>query len=211
MKPVADSFGWPFRGRKLATWLAGMICVLLVPVLFVPLLGYAVAATRSAERDPAQGPPPWSLTARLFTDGLWVALAIGLTLVPFALLWSPLSLLLSKGIDPFTARVLAVLVLALPWGLLALLHMPHATAAFAATGHPRDMLDLAGAVRGVRRDFATWNMVAAAIVTAWAVGLACAGLLCVGVVPGVFYAILVSAHAAGALQGSGSSSHPPAG
>jgi uncharacterized protein DUF4013 len=208
---VADSFGWPFRGRKVATWLAGVIAVLLVPLLFVPLLGYAVAATRSVEQDPTQGPPPWSFTPRLLTDGLWVALAIGLTLVPFAVLWSPLSLLMSKALDPFTARVVAVLVLALPWGLLALLHMPHATAAFAATGNPRDMLDVAGAVRGVRRDFANWNMVAAAIVTGWAVGLACAGLLCVGVVPGVFYAILVSAHAAGALQGKGSSSHPPAG
>jgi len=208
---VADSFGWPFRGRKVSTWLAGVIAVLLVPVLFVPLLGYAVAATRSAERDPSLGPPAWSVTARLLTDGLWVALAIALTLVPFAVLWTPLSLLFSKGVDPFTAGVLAVLVLALPWGLLALLHMPHATAAFAATGNPRDMLDLASAVRGVRRDFATWNLVAAAIVTGWAVGLACAGLLCVGVVPGVFYAILVSAHAAGALHGSSSGSHSPAG
>ena len=211
MRLVADSFGWPFRGRQVATWLGGLIAVLFMPVLFVPLLGYAVAATRSVERDPTQGPPAWSLTSRLLTDGLWVALAIGLTLVPFALLWSPLSLLLSKGLDPFMARVVAVLVLALPWGLLALLHLPHATAAFAATGNPRDMLDLAGAVRRVRRDFAEWNMVAAAIVTAWAVGLACAGLLCVGVVPGVFYAILVSAHASGALHGSGSSSHSPAG
>jgi hypothetical protein len=208
---VAGSFGWPFRGRNLATWVGGLVAVLLLPLLFVPLLGYAVAATRSVERDPAQGPPPWSLTARLLTDGLWVALAIALTLVPFAVLWSPLALLLSKGVEPLTARVLAVLLLALPWGLLALLHMPHATAAFAASGDPRDMLDLAGAVRGVRRDFARWNMVAAAIVTGWAVGLACAGLLCVGVVPGVFYAILVSAHAAGALHSTGSSSHPSAG
>ena len=222
MRLVADSFGWPFRGRQVATWLGGLIAVLLVPVLFVPLLGYAVAATRSAESDPAQGPPPWPLTARLLTDGLWAAVALGLTLLPFALLWSPLSLLLSKGMDPLAAGVIAVLLLALPWGLLALVHMPHATAAFAASGNPRDMLDLAtavrkvrgdfaGAVRAVRRDFARWNMVAAAIVTAWAVGLACAGLLCVGVVPGVFYAILVSAHAAGALQGTGSGSHPSAG
>jgi hypothetical protein len=133
--------------------------------------------------------------------------AIVLTLIPFALVWSPLSELLSRGVDPLTARVLAVLLLALPWGLLALLHMPHATSAFAASGSPRDMLDLAGAVRGVRRDFATWNLVAAAIVTGWAAGLACVGLLCVGIVPGVFYAILVSAHASAALQPQGSSSH----
>ena len=200
MRLVADSFGWPFRRRNVASWVAGLVAVLLLPLLFIPLLGYAIAATRAAEKDPAQGPPAWPFTTRLIADGLWVSLAIVLTLLPFALLWSPLSELLSRALDPLTARVGAVLLLALPWGLLALLHMPHATAAFAATGDPRDMLDLAGAMRAVRRDFATWNMVAGAIVTGWAVGLACAGLLCVGLVPGVFYAILVSAHAAAALH-----------
>jgi uncharacterized protein DUF4013 len=200
VKLVADSFGWPFRQRNVASWVVGMVAVVLFPLFFIPLFGYAVAATRAAEKDPAQGPPAWPFTTRLITDGLWVSLAVALTLLPFALLWGPLSELLGRGIDPFTAGVVAVLLLALPWGLLALLHMPHATAAFATSGNPRDMLDLAGAVRGVRRDFATWNIVAAAIVTGWAVGLACAGLLCVGLVPGVFYAILVSAHAAAALD-----------
>jgi hypothetical protein len=52
----------------------------------------------------------------------------------------------------------------------------------------------------VRRDFTTWNLAAAAMVTGWAIGLACVGLLCLGIVPGVFYAILVSAHASAALQ-----------
>ena len=203
MRLVADSFAWPFRRRNVQSWVAGVVAVLLIPLLFIPLLGYAIAATRAAEEDPAQGPPAWPFTARLIGDGFWVSVAILLTLLPFALLWSPLSELLGRGVDPLTARVIAVLLLALPWGLLALLHMPHATAAFAATGNPRDMLDLARAVRGVRRDFATWNMVAAAIVTGWAVGLACAGLLCVGLVPGVFYAILVSAHAAAALHRQG--------
>ena len=98
------------------------------------------------------------------------------------------------------AHVIAFMVLALPWGLLALLVLPHATATFAASGNPGDLFDLAAAVRGVRRDFATWNLAAAAIVTGWAIGLACAGLLCVGIVPGIFYAILVSAHAAAALH-----------
>jgi hypothetical protein len=96
--------------------------------------------------------------------------------------------------------VYAALILALPWGLLSLLLLPHATARFAATGDPRNLFDIAATLRGVRRDFITWNIVAAAIVTAWAVGLACVGLLCIGIVPGVFYAILVSAHAAAALQ-----------
>jgi len=86
--------------------------------------------------------------------------------------------------------------------------MPHATARFARTGTPTDLFNLPESIRGVARDFATWNLAAAAIVTAWAIGLACAGLLCVGLVPGVFYAILVSAHASAALNNEGS--HSPA-
>src|SRR4029077_3239766 len=98
------------------------------------------------------------------------------------------------------ANLAAAFVLALPWGLVMLLLMPHATVRFAASGRAIDLFDFPAAVRGVIRDFATWNLAAAAIVTAWALGLACVGLLCVGVVPGIFYAILVSAHAAAALH-----------
>jgi hypothetical protein len=61
-------------------------------------------------------------------------------------------------------------------------------------------------MRAVSRDFATWNLAAAAIVTGWALGLAAIGLLCVGLVPGVFYAILVSAHASAALHDKGTNS-----
>jgi hypothetical protein len=185
---VAGSFTWPFRAAA-ATWLGGALAVLLLPVAFIPLLGYAVAATRSAE-----APPRWAFTRRLWSDGFWVAVALATTLAPFALVL----LALSRAIAGI-GLVVAFLALALPWGLIALLILPHATAAFASSGHPRDLFDVAASARGVRRDFATWNVVVAAIVTAWAIGLACAGLLCVGIVPGVFYAILVSAHATAAL------------
>jgi len=174
--------------------------VLLLPLGFIPLLGYAIAATRSAEDDAAQGPPPWTFSSRLLLDGMWTSIAIALTLAPFAVLWHPVAMLLGAALDPFDAHVVAALVLALPWGLLLLLHMPHATAAFAATRASRDMLDLAKSWRGVRRDFQTWNVVVAAIVTAWAIGLACVGALCFGVGAGVYYAILVSAHATAALH-----------
>ena len=197
---IADSFTWPFRNARAATWAVGLVAVLLLPLAFIPLLGYAIAATRAAEVDLVQGPPRWKLSRRLFIDGLWTSLAIALTVLPFAVLWHPLAILLGAALDPFNAHVVAALVLALPWGLLALLHMPHATARFATTQDPRDMLDLGQAIRGVRRDFQTWNVVVAAIVTAWAIGLACAGALCVGVVAGIYYAILVSAHAAAALH-----------
>ena len=187
MTRIADAFAWPFRAGA-ATWIVGAILVLLLPIAFVPLLGYAVAATRSAQ------PPRWALGWRLLTDGFWMALAVALTLLPFAIALLVLAQVLS-GI----ALVIAFFVLALPWGLVALLLLPHATAVFATTGNPRDFFDFAASLRGVRRDFATWNVVVAAIVTGWAIALACVGLLCVGIVPGIFYAILVSAHATSAL------------
>lgn len=209
MNLVAASFAWPFRGDWRSTWLVGVVMVLLLPIAFVPLLGYAVAATRSASIDPARGLPRWVISARLLTDGFWVALAVLLIAAPFALALGPIATLIAQAhlwhvSDPplsrLYANLTAVFALALPWGVVMLLLVPHATVRFAASGRPIDLFDFPAAVRGVARDFATWNLAAAAIVTAWALGLACVGLLCVGIVPGVFYAILVSAHASAALH-----------
>jgi hypothetical protein len=176
----------------------------LLPILFVPLLGYAIAATRAAEHDPPEPPPPWTISLQLLSDGFWTSLLVMLTLLPYAIVLNPLAGALRVAMhgEPY-AHVIALLVLALPWGLVALAVIPHATAAFAASGDPRDLFDVRAALQGVRRDFMTWNVSAAAIVTSWAIGLACVGLLCVGIVPGVFYAILVSAHAAAALHREG--------
>jgi hypothetical protein len=104
------------------------------------------------------------------------------------------------------AHTVALFLLALPWGLLLLIHVPHATARFAHSGRGVDLFDLPASIGAVRRDFTTWNLAAAAMVTGWAIGLAGVGLLCLGIVPGVFYAILVSAHASAALQNEGANS-----
>ena len=204
MRLVADSFAWPFRASWKSTWIPGFFSVLFLPVLFIPLLGYAIAATRAAEQDPHGGPPPWRISLRLLSDGFWTSLLVMLTMLPYAIALNPLAAALHGAThgEPY-AHVIALLVLALPWGLVALAVIPHATAAFAASGAPRDLFDVRAALRGVRRDFMTWNVTAAAIVTAWAIGIACVGLLCFGLVPGVFYAILVSAHAAAALHREG--------
>jgi hypothetical protein len=209
VNPIAASFGWPFRGDWRSRWLIGVLMVVLLPIAFVPLLGYAVAATRSASTNPEAGPPRWTISARLLADGFWVALSVLVVTAPFLLAIGPLAALVEQAEpwnvgDPTLSRVYsslaAGLVLALPWGFVLLLVMPHATVRFAATGRALDLFDFGTALRGVARDFATWNVAAAAIVTAWAVGLACVGLLCIGIVPGVFYAILVSAHASAALH-----------
>ena len=212
MRLVAESFAWPFRGAWRSVWAIGLVTVLLLPVLFVPLLGYAIASVRAAEVDPSQGPPPWRLSWRLLWDGAWTACAILILTTPFVLVLNPIvNAIVDAGwFDYFTARVLVILALALPWGIVLLTLMPHATARFAGTGSWNDLFDFAGAVRSVRDDFAPWNAVVAAMVTGWAIGLACVGLLCVGVVPGIFYAILVSAHAVAALHGQSSGPSPAA-
>lgn len=211
MRQVAESFAWPFRGRSRSAWAWGLVCVLFLPLLFVPLFGYAIAATRAAQDDAALGPPPWRWSLRLLVDGFWTALVVLATLLPFALVLNPLAGALRDQVrgEPY-AHVVALFLLALVWGLAALLLLPHAAASFAATGRLRDLVDVGSALRGVRRDFVTWNAAAAAIVSGWALGLACAGLFCVGLVPGAFYAILVSAHAAAALQPQSSPQGPPA-
>ncbi len=136
----------------------------------------------------ASGTAPFLLAINPFADKLYDAHLWHMTDVPLSQLY---------------AHVVAASLLALPWGLLLLLHMPHATARFARTGNPRDYVDLRRSINAVKNDFATWNLAAAAIVTGWAVGVACVGLLCAGLVPGVFYAILVSAHATAVLEPQG--------
>jgi Protein of unknown function (DUF4013) len=218
MKLVAQSFSWPFRGAWKSRWIPGLVATLVLPVGFVPLLGYAIAATRQAELDPATGPPEWRFSWSLLRDGLWTAAAVALFTTPFVLLVNPLAeRIFDAGIwhvaDTPVAQLYshtaAFFLLALPWGLLLLIHMPHATAWFAQSRAPRHLFDVVASIRAVTGDFATWNLAAAAMVTGWAIGLACVGVLCVGLVPGVLYAILVSAHASAALHHQGAT--PPAG
>jgi hypothetical protein len=122
---VAASFAWPFRGDWWRKVLVGLAMVVLLPIAFIPLLGYAVAATQSAAIDPARGLPPWTHWGRLITDGFWVALAILLIAAPFALVFDPLSTLIDStriwrvtdsGLSRTYAELAAVFVLALPWG-----------------------------------------------------------------------------------------------
>jgi hypothetical protein len=207
---VAGSFSWPFRGAWLTRFVIGALIVLLLPIAFIPLLGYAIAATRAAESDPDGAPPPWTLSARLLSDGFWTAVVLLLLSAPFVLALNPLADLIPVP-RPYT-HIAAVLVLALPWGFLLLLLMPHGTSRFTATGDPRDLFDFPKTIREVKGDFPAWNLAAAAIVTAWVIAIACVGLLCVGLLPGSVYAILVSAHASATLRPPGASgAHPPAG
>ena len=225
MKVVAESFSWPFRGDWKSRWLPGLLTVLLLPISFIPLLGYSIAATRAAETDRSAGPPRWALSTRLITDGLWTSLAIALFTAPFVLLLNPLAGLVfdahigrssDLALSQLYAHVVAAVILTLFWGYLLLIHMPHATARFAHEGKPLDLFDLPRSITAVRDDFTTWNLAAAAIVTGWAIGLACVGLIGLGLVPGLFYAILVSAHASAALHSARAAlddkgAHSPAG
>ncbi|HEY8811938.1 MAG TPA: DUF4013 domain-containing protein [Candidatus Dormibacteraeota bacterium] len=207
MDRVAGSFSFPFRRGAGRAWLIGIPLLLLLPLGVVPLLGYAVAVVRSAAADPDAGPPSWRPLPRLLGEGLLVALLLAALTAPFALLASALSFpagQLFRGVaDPFlrggVALVIAGAVAALPWGILLLVLMPPATARFAQSGVAADLVDLPAAVRTVRRLFPAWNLVVVAIVTAWAVGLCGLGLALVGVVPGILYAMLVSAHATATL------------
>lgn len=204
---LARSFSYPFRPGALRAWLAGLPLLLLFPVTFILVLGYAVRATRDAARDPEAPPPTFRPDLQLLRDGFVATIGLGLVVLPYAYLSSAVADLLLRrmppGMDPVLARfesiALAMALVAGPWGTLVLVLAPPAFAAFAASGRALDLFDPIASVGYVRRHFATWNMATVAIVTAWVVALASAGLACVGFLPGAFYAILVSAHATASL------------
>ena len=200
MNRVAESFSWPFRGPWPARFAIGALTVFLLPIAFIPLLGYAIAATRSAEAHEA--PPAWRFSVRLLVDGFWTAVVLVLLSAPFVLAVIPLGNLMP--LSRAYANIAALFVVALPWGFLLLLLMPHGTSRFASSGRPVELFNFPKTISEVKRDFPTWNLAAAAMVTAWVIAVACVGLLCVGFLPGAVYAILVSAHASATL-------YPPAG
>jgi hypothetical protein len=208
MDRVAGSFGFPFRPGAGRAWLIGIPLLILLPIGVIPLLGYTVAIVRTAAAEPEAGPPPWRPLPRLLAEGLLLTALLAVLTAPFAalaaLLAGPIAGLLGERVaDPVlaaaVAAVLAGAVVGLPWGILLLVLMPAATARFARSGSPRDLVDFAAALRTIRLDFGAWNLAVVAIVTAWAIGLCGLGLALVGVIPGVFYAILVSAHATASL------------
>ncbi len=143
---------------------------------------------------------------RLLVDGFWTAVVLVLLSAPFALALNPLANLIP--LSRAYADIAALFVVAFPWGFLLLLLMPHGTSRFAASGHPTELFNFPKTIREVKRDFPTWNLAAAAMVTAWVIAVACVGLLCVGFLPGAVYAILVSAHASATLHSPAGASGP---
>jgi hypothetical protein len=208
MDRVAAAFGYPFRKGRGRGWLVGVLLLIVLPLGVVPLLGYSIAVVRASIADPAAGPPGWTPLRRLLREGFLLALVLALLTAPFGLLaWvladpvrGALAGILQDGFLRTTVpAVVAAALAALPWGILLLVLMPPATARFAASGRAWDLIDFAAAFRLLRQRFPAWNLVVVAIVTAWAVGLAGLGLALVGVIPGIFYALLVSSHATASL------------
>lgn len=202
------SFLYPFRpAGRLPRWLLGVTLVALLPVSFPLVFGYAVACVRVSAREPAAPPPSWRIGGRLVADGAWSALQAAALTAPFAAGAWLLAALLARVWRPTGAAfpdvelawTAALTVAALPWGVAMLVVLPPTLARFAVTGRPADLAGFGWVARCARERYAEWNLVLVGITTAWALAAASLALAGVGVVPGAFYAILVSAHACSAL------------
>lgn len=200
------SFAYPFRGGWGRSWLVGVLLVLLCPLGMLPLLGYLVRAVRAASIQPDTGPPSWRPDRRLLRDGVQAGAALALPVALWGILFrglAPPAVSLSHRVvgstnhwvgDAVTGYLVG-LAIAAPIGLILLIVAPPLTARYALTGRLRDLFDLARALATVRQQWQDWNLVAVTILTAWALAVAGSGLLCVGVLPATYYALLVSAHA----------------
>ena len=209
MGGIAASFAMPFRSLSRASWLVGSLLVLLFPVGLVILLGHSVNVTRSA-RAGGDRMPGLRLTRRGALEGAAVT-GLGLLLTaPFAVALVPLQAHLlpalargglgAGGLQQPVAVVIAAGLLSLPWALTMLALVPTGVAALARSGQIADLFAVTSSLRTVRTRFPVWNVVTAAIVSAWLLGLAAVAACGVGALPGVLYAILVSAHASAALE-----------
>jgi hypothetical protein len=201
-------FLFPFRrGGRASRWLIGSLLVALLPVSFVIVFGYVVRCVRTAAADPFAAPPGWRPGIRLLSDGVWSALQVAVVTAPFALaawlladalgrVWHPAG---DAAFDRAFALIATGVVAALPWGIAMLMLVPPTLARFALSGRARDLVGVRWALACVRRRYAEWNLAVVAITTGWLLGLVCVAGCGIGVVPGAFYAILVSAHACAAL------------
>lgn len=203
---IAESLAYPFRRGALGVWLVGMALLVLFPATFWLVLGYGIDAIRQSAADPGAPPPRFHLDFRTAREGALASLAALALALPYVLLSALLASLIAPAFiglsAPFgriEATLVAGLLVALPWGTLVLVLAPPAFAAFAASGRAGDLFDARAAARTVRTRFVDWNLATVVIVTAWLIALAGLGLCCVGVIPGVMYAILVSAHADASL------------
>ncbi|HEX6487806.1 MAG TPA: DUF4013 domain-containing protein [Candidatus Dormibacteraeota bacterium] len=199
------TFAYPFRPGWGRAWAVGVPLAFVCPVGVIPLLGYSIAATRSAIAGD-EALPRWRLEARLLVDGaLLLLLLVGVT-APFALVVAgasaPISRVLPVG-SLFLARAYAALAvgfpLAIAWAFAALVIVPAGVARYAASGRARDLFDLGASLRTLRRRFVEWNLAGVPIVTAWAVVVLAVPAGAIGAPFAAFYAILVSAHASSTL------------
>ena len=99
MNHVAGAFGYPFRKGAAGAWAVGLPLVLLLPVTFLLVLGYWVAAVRASATDPEAGPPPWRQLGQILRDGFWISLVLALLTLPFALALPALFLIGKRGRD----------------------------------------------------------------------------------------------------------------
>jgi hypothetical protein len=201
-------FVFPFRpGGRASRWLIGSLLMALLPVSFVIVFGYAVACVRTAAADPFAAPPPWRPGVRLLSDGAWSAVQVAVLTAPFALaawlaadvlarVWHPAG---HAVFDRAYALIVTGVLAALPWGISMLVLVPPTLTRFALSGRARALADVRWALSCVRWRYAEWNLAVVAITTGWLLGLVCVVGFGFAVVPGAFYAILVSAHACAAL------------
>lgn len=199
------NFSYPFRPGWGRAWAVGVPLALVCPIGVIPLLGYAIAATRALIAGD-QALPRWRLDARLLVDGVLLLLLLVALTAPFALVIAgasaPISLVLPVG-SPFLARAYAALAvgfpLAIAWAFAALVVVPAGVARYAASGRARDLFDVGASLHILRPRFVEWNLAGVPIVTAWAVAVLAVPAGAIGAPFAAFYAILVSAHASSTL------------
>ena len=201
---------YPFRAGARGPVLRLALLPILLPFTFPLVLGYGLDAVEASVASADAPPPAFAPNWRMVRRGSLAAFGFLVLSAPFIAGVIVVAEALRAAhrytdtgfaaLDAFQVHGYAAALVAFPWGAVMLLVLLPNLAVFARSGRLRDLVNPAAAGRRVRRHFVAWNVAGVATVTAWALAVASTLACGAGGLLGFAYAILVTAHAAAAIE-----------
>jgi hypothetical protein len=211
MENLGKAFVFPFHQKEwgLKLFIGSLFLLLSVIGLGIPVVcGYMVRVCQRVMNGEEEMLPEWSDVGVLFVTGVKYIVVVLIYQLPILLIAIPLFSLAAVGtMGDFSGTsavlpalsILGLLLLTVPYTMLFILLLPVITYRFAISERILDGLDIASIVRDFRLQWPTVTAfaIAAAVVKILS-GLGIL-LLVVGVLPALFYSLLVFAALSGFL------------
>jgi hypothetical protein len=211
MENLGKAFTLPFHQKEwgMKIFLGSLFLLLSIIGLGIPVVcGYMVRVCQRVMKDEEEKLPEWSDVGVLFVTGVKYVVVLLLYQIPILLLMIPLFSLAAVGamIDLsgsaavlLTLYVAGLILLTVPYTILFVLLLPVITYRFALRERLVDGLDVSSVFKDFLRQWPTATMFAiVAVIVKTLAGLGIL-LFIIGILPTLFYSLLVFAALSGFL------------